>query len=669
LTKRSAARLILVDEINLHSTLWLAAVVYRGRYKICFLRRGRLSRQLTLILSFFPGVVNIGPVDFDLTSARSNGGPLWEFAFVVARRAASAAALILEAAPVSFVTLLPIKIDPVRQRSLLRKSLEQNFMFPMFLAVNAGRMESRVDGSDKPIVLAKIGDLAAIANIAQVEGSPNVVFAGYQSLRNSAAALFCWSLIRAFRALISPRRSITPHSEATVAVEYQHGIDGPNPSTNNLWWLRDSNIPDQRVLVFFQRGYAPATDEIVNELTARGCRVRILNKAANATSHFPTRPMQAMDRVDGKMSIRYNIRLLCAARRMPARAWQIQYGLRTLHHSLLWLEFMRDDNVRLITSFAETLMDPISLAADTCDAVHFGFHWSAILPSNAGIRPLNQTYFLWGPAFGEAVRFIDAQCPETLAVVGCSYFEQDAGASEAVDRLRSLGARRVICVLDRSFGATNFFNSEAGEKFFDQVLSWIESNLELGILFKGKDLGEPRIFKYAPDCKERFLKLQQDGRAVHLDGRHSVMEGAAGADLVIAIGFNSAGFVATINGCRTVFWDPTGLVYGHDADWLRKLEWDNDDVVYSQINLLINAADDYFESPASHPRFGDLSSVLDCIDPFRDGRTAGRVSTFVEASLDCFDHGSARDVAIAAGQSALSKFDQPSNKRSRVDRD
>ena len=69
------------------------------------------------------------------------------------------------------------------------------------------------------------------------------------------------------------------------------------------------------------------------------------------------------------------------------------------------------------------------------------------------------------------------------------------------------------------------------------------------------------------------------------------------------------------------------------------------------------ACEDYFDYAGKINGFGDWSPILDELDPFRDGRAAERVGTYLKWLLDGFKEGLTRESVLSdAAEKYASKW-------------
>ena len=60
----------------------------------------------------------------------------------------------------------------------------------------------------------------------------------------------------------------------------------------------------------------------------------------------------------------------------------------------------------------------------------------------------------------------------------------------------------------------------------------------------------------------------------------------------------------------------------------------------------IDAVMEHFQTPGGVSGFGDWSSILEELDPFRDGKARQRIGEYIKCYLNSIDKGKSRDHAI-----------------------
>ncbi|MDP3244330.1 MAG: hypothetical protein Q8M83_01585 [bacterium] len=118
---------------------------------------------------------------------------------------------------------------------------------------------------------------------------------------------------------------------------------------------------------------------------------------------------------------------------------------------------------------------------------------------------------------------------------------------------------------------------------------------------------------------------------------------ALAADIAIHGHMNGgiAGIEAALTGTPTLMFDGEGW----PVSSLYKLG--RGSVVFTDWNELWKSLEDYIHNPKLMPKFGQWGSFLDEFDPFRDGRAAERVGTYLKWLLDGLKAGLPREKVMA----------------------
>ena len=218
-------------------------------------------------------------------------------------------------------------------------------------------------------------------------------------------------------------------------------------------------------------------------------------------------------------------------------------------------------------------------------------------------------------------------------------------------KLSAAGAKKIVAFFDESSLADERWHP--GHKFLqDNYIFLLEKVLSepwLGLIIKSK---HPSTLKRRlGPIAEVLNRAEQTGRCFVAEGGvlHNAIPpalAALAADVVIHghLCAVTAGFEAALTGTRTVFLDregwPDSFFYKVGKNRLVFSSWDE----------LWDSCGRYFENSSSVPGFGDWSNIIDKFDPFRDGRAAERMGTFLQWLTEGFEAGLSRDrnLAVAA---------------------
>ena len=131
-------------------------------------------------------------------------------------------------------------------------------------------------------------------------------------------------------------------------------------------------------------------------------------------------------------------------------------------------------------------------------------------------------------------------------------------------------------------------------------------------------------------------------RAIFL-GRTRLAAAALAADVAIHGHFfaATAGVESALTGTPTLMLDREGF----STSPLYKLSLGR--VIFKNWDDLWKACQDHWNAPQGMPGFGDWSSVINDIDPFRDGRAAERMGTYLEWIMEGFKAKLPRETILA----------------------
>lgn len=221
-------------------------------------------------------------------------------------------------------------------------------------------------------------------------------------------------------------------------------------------------------------------------------------------------------------------------------------------------------------------------------------------------------------------------------------------ATKMRDDLRSHGAEHILAFFDENSG--DDIRWHTGHEFMQQNYAFILDKLleepNLGVIFKPKSPGTLRkrlgpvaeILKQAEATGRCYV---YEGGAMH--GSHSPAEAALAADIAIHghICAATAGLEASFAGVPTLLLDregwPVSPLY----------ELGKGTVVFTEWQQMWDACKAHWSKPGSIDGFGDWSSMIDSLDPFRDGRSAERMGTYLNWLLEGFNSGLDRETVMA----------------------
>ncbi len=230
-------------------------------------------------------------------------------------------------------------------------------------------------------------------------------------------------------------------------------------------------------------------------------------------------------------------------------------------------------------------------------------------------------------------------------------------ALEIARPLREKGVKRIIAFLDENTldDGRWFTGHEFTQKNYAYLIDKVLNDPLYGIIFKPKVPWNLR--RRLGDVAKQFDELQKCGRSVILGGgclqnMHPPALAALAADLTIheCLSAGSAGVEAALAGAPTLFLDTEGWpVSPFYQGGLGK-------VVFQDWPSLWQACEDFFEKPEAKELIGNCAPFLNEIDPFRDGRAAERMGTYLKWLLDGLNAGLPRETVLADAAERYAKI-------------
>jgi hypothetical protein len=222
---------------------------------------------------------------------------------------------------------------------------------------------------------------------------------------------------------------------------------------------------------------------------------------------------------------------------------------------------------------------------------------------------------------------------------------------EALRARRALqrhGAQRIVAFTDEnSVDDERWHTGHSVEReHYAFLLERVLSEPWLGLVLKPKTPATLR--RRLGPVAELLERAEATGRCFVFEGgavqgSHPPMAAALAADLMIHGHLNAgtAGMEAALAGVPTLLLDALGW---RVSPFYRL---GTGRVVFTDWQSLWNACLEHWKRPGGVPGLGDWSPMLDELDPFRDGRAAERMGTYIRWLLDGFEAGLPRATVLA----------------------
>lgn len=646
---------VFVDGLDVLKSLRLLPVLAKNKVTLIRYRSvSRVSRACFSLLQRLGWTGEIQSIRPDYSAAMCNGGGLW-YGMHAALLDVSQNLADKISVRGTFLDLISERIAVARRQASLRQRLAAELQGPLTLALFA--QESPVEPGTRRIVCLSVGDLFPFVTESFARWVQGVEYVNSPAVRN-------WILVRILAFLVRQLRvcwrvgfgwifSIRKNADVLASLAVQYSQDWQSVMSDS-WWFAETKLDPKRLIVYFDRGdRKPATDAVINALEKNGHRVVIFDKASN-------RSRRAVDNF-GWHHLRHVIKDLAVlakwifqTKRPLAWKWQLAQWSSVVSEVRKIQAFMERENVKVIKDNTEFSTDCAALAADIVGGIKIGVHWSDVSIPLANMVPVQHVYFAWGKRYTEVLRNDMGAASEAIVLIGNVFdnarLKQDNQTRGLANRdtLAKAGVKFVIGVFDRSCSWSSMIPPPYHAEFYDKLVSWAEADPSVGLIFKHKDVGEPRIFQHAgmAQIRERIKRLEKSGRLLSRDGRTPALDLSCGTDLVVSLGPNSAGVLCALAGVRSVFWDPAGLCAGPLREAAKRSGWRPSSVIFTDMSELIQAARFFLKDASAANGFGDFTDVLWQRDGFRDGKAVVRMGEFIAAFVAGLDAGRSSSTAL-----------------------
>ena len=166
----------------------------------------------------------------------------------------------------------------------------------------------------------------------------------------------------------------------------------------------------------------------------------------------------------------------------------------------------------------------------------------------------------------------------------------------------------------------------------------------MGILIKSK--GDSRKSVCENGMGGLVQEAMDSGRIFVMDGLASPADAAQLSDFSVGISSVSAIAVAGLQGARVFYLDYEKLDQGALKPYSIFHSLGPKRCVFYDPESLKEAVLEYFNNPEINLCLGDVSPILDQLDPFRDGKASQRIGEYIAWYLDSLDQSSSKAKAL-----------------------
>jgi len=223
-------------------------------------------------------------------------------------------------------------------------------------------------------------------------------------------------------------------------------------------------------------------------------------------------------------------------------------------------------------------------------------------------------------------------------------------ANELRNQLMSNGAKKIIFAIDENSNSDDRWHTGnvLQRENYSFILKKVIEVTWLGVIFKPKNI-KTLIERLGPEIEKLLYQAEATGRCyIYRElGRHTTSAppvlAALSADVCIH-GHLNAGTAALECALAGV---PTLLIDREGAPYSKLYDLPKGKVVFQDWPSAIDALMQHFNSSNGVPGFGDWASIIDELDPFRDGLAAYRMGTYIKWLTDGYDKGLEKDEVMS----------------------
>jgi hypothetical protein len=403
---------------------------------------------------------------------------------------------------------------------------------------------------------------------------------------------------------------------------------------NDFFWYRDAKINSSNVLYYFDRMDTKGTKNRINEAFLLGVKSYIFSIVSipHAWHDKVFMPLVSIRKLKGDFYLLLKALLNLVSmseleRKIITEAVYVNFRARYISEQYKYL------GVKGGFHSAAGSHDFHSLANEFSNGVKFGMHWSYFDEVNYHAFLGSQVYFFWGQSSLNAANQSGSICKHSI-ITG-SYLndfsnsnpEDIAMINGLVKRLKDQGCNKILTLFDSSHEIPTYLG------FF---LQWLISDPTLGILIKPKksDILEKN---FSSNNSINIDTVKKTNRLVILNRDIHPADASIGSDFTIGTNSPSAVIMSAINGHKCIYFDyqSMGKVISEKSrhnTLLHSLK--ERQCVFHDLEILKYEIIEHCKNPNYNPDLGDLSSIIDNIDPFRDGCASSRVGEYISWYVD-----------------------------------
>lgn len=458
------------------------------------------------------------------------------------------------------------------------------------------------------------------------------------------AARFLYQALRRTGSRARPSRPTGP----VVAVEYYGHLNLDHPERySNLFFWQQSSLSARDVVVLFGIPRDPLDRQKWAQLLAHGLTGLATHPDAAAIPEAPVAVRRPnLSRVPSELAVPSGMGNC-------ERRWFREHETRYRLLRASWAARFAANRIKIYVSWYKYDATHCAIA----DALHSVGGVTAIYQQSYEPLPSVEStvaadvVFNFSTASAEVERQAGSVIPYHVATgyLGDHRFPLLRANARAIrGRLTRQGATRILGYADEnSHGDARWYlGHQVQQEHYAFLLEKVLSEPWLGLVVKPK--APATLRRRLGNVAGLLTRAEATGRCLVLEGGalHSFsppVEAALASDLMIHghLWAGTAGVESALAGVPTLLLDREGW----SVSPLYRLGVGR--VVFTDWESLWTACLDHWKRSNGLPGFGDWSALLDELDPFRDGRAAWRMGTYLQWLLEGFKAGLSRDAILA----------------------
>lgn len=453
------------------------------------------------------------------------------------------------------------------------------------------------------------------------------------------------------RRFFSPPGKVSRRETAPPCLALQYyghfNLDRPQSYSDFFFW-QQSDFPGERLLSLFNIPKDPLDSDKLAALSRHAMRGLALRHDAAACAGAAVHAETAL------LSNLGGVAKVCAGALRPIEAGWLD-GQRAAFRSQkdYWKRIFEQENVKVFATWFKYNGDHCAIG----EALRELGGALAVYQRSYEGNPTVQTALLADIYFGfsrtgaavEAGAGSSIDCYVTTGYLGDHRFPLVREAALQVrTMLQQNGARRIAAYFDEgSFPDARWgVDARRLQEHYGFLLEKLLGERDFGLVLKPK-VPSTLVRRLGP-VGDLLRRAVETGRChVYeegvLQGSAPPAQAALSADLAIhgSVASGTAAVEAALAGVPTVLLDDDGWKMSP----LYRLGVGR--VVFGDWNALWHTWDESRTGPGAVPGFADWTPILDEIDPFRDGRAAERMGTFLKWMIEGFSANQSREAVLA----------------------